>query len=169
MLGKENVMKRKIFVSLLALIMCFTLGGCAFGTKEKTYISHGLSVTMNDDFKEKSIVSQTVYLESTEAVFSALKEDFSALEAINLGKNASIKEYAEAVVANNNGDYEIKEEDGLTYFEYEKTVSGKDFYYLACVYKSDDAFWLINFASETSNKEKYQPLFKRWAKTVKFE
>ena len=80
-------MKRKIFVSLLALIMCFTLGGCTFGTKkEKTYTSHGLKVTMNDTFQEKSIVSQTVYLESTEAIFSALKEDFSALEAIDLGK-----------------------------------------------------------------------------------
>ena len=84
-------MKRKIFVSLLALIMCFTLGGCTFGTKEKTYTSHGLKVTMNDTFQEKSIVSQTVYLESTEAIFSALKEDFSALEAIHLGKNTSIK------------------------------------------------------------------------------
>ena len=40
MFRKENVMKRKIFVSLLALIICFTLGGCAFGTKEKTYTSH---------------------------------------------------------------------------------------------------------------------------------
>ncbi len=162
-------MKRKIFVSLLALVMCFTLGGCVFGSKNKTYTSHGISVTMNDKFQEKSIVSQTVYLESTEAIFSALKEDFSALESINLGKSASLNDYAKAVVANNNADYEIKEEDGLTYFEYEKTVSGKDFYYLACVYKSDDAFWLVNFASETSNKGKYQPLFKRWAKTVKFE
>lgn len=162
-------MKRKIFVSLLALVMCFTLGGCVFGSKNKTYTSHGISVTMNDKFQEKSIVSQTVYLESTEAIFSALKEDFSALESINLGKSASLNDYAKAVVANNNADYEIKEEDGLTYFEYEKTVSGKDFYYLASVYKSDDAFWLINFASETSNKGKYQPLFKRWAKTVKFE
>ena len=162
-------MKRKIFVSLLALIMCFTLGGCVFGSKNKTYTSHGISVTMNDTFQEKSIVSQTVYLESTEAIFSALKEDFSVLESINLGKSASLNDYAKAVVANNNADYKIKEEDGLTYFEYEKTVSGKDFYYLACVYKSEDAFWLVNFASETSNKDKYQPLFKRWAKTVKFE
>lgn len=162
-------MKRKIFVSLLALIMCFTLSGCVFGSKDKTYTSNGISVTMSDGFQEKSIVSQTVYLESTESIFSALKEDFSVLEAVDLGESASLKDYAEAVVANNKADYEIKEEDGLTYFEYEKTVSGKDFYYLACVYKSDDAFWLVNFASEASNKGKYQPLFKRWAKTIKFE
>ena len=44
----------------------------------------------------------------------------------------------------------------------------KDYYYLTCVLKSEDAFWLVNFASETSNKNKYQPLFKKWAKTIKF-
>ena len=55
-------MKRKIFVSLLALIMCFTLGGCTFGTKEKTYTSHGLKVTMNDTFQESHLYSLKAFL-----------------------------------------------------------------------------------------------------------
>ena len=131
-------MKRKIFVSLLALIMCFTLGGCTFGTKEKTYTSHGLKVTMNDTFQEKSIVSQTVYLESTEAIFSALKEDFSALEAIDLGKNTSIKEYAKAVVANNNAEYEIKEEDNVI---------------RVCYVKRDDMSYTVKYLDKANDEE----------------
>lgn len=162
-------MKRKFYVSIFILIIGTLLCGCTMKEKESTYTSHGLSVTMNEGFIEKSIVSQTVYFESNEAVFSALKEEFNLLESVNLGSNTTLKEYGEAIIKNNNSDYELKEEDGLTYFEYEKTVSGKDFYYLASVYKTDDAFWLINFACETSNKNKYQQLFKRWAKSIKFE
>lgn len=161
-------MKKKVFVSLLAIVVCMTLGGCFFAKNDKTYESHGLSITMPEGYTEKSIVSQTVYLEGTETIFTALKEDLSSLAQIGIDKNTSLKDYAKAVVENNKADYEIKEEDGLTYFEYEKQVSGKDYYYLTCVLKSEDAFWLVNFASETSNKNKYQPLFKKWAKTIKF-
>lgn len=162
-------MKRKVFVSFLALIMCLTLGGCIFGSKEKTYTSNGISVTMPEGFVEKSIVSQTAYFEGKESLFSALKEEFTTLSVVNLGKDSSLKEYAEAVIKNNKADYEIVEKDGLTYFEYEKSLSGKKYYYLASIYKTDDAFWLVNFACDSSNKAKYQPLFIRWAKTVKFD
>lgn len=161
-------MKKKVFVSLLAFVVCMTLGGCFFAKNDKTYESHGLSITMPEGYTEKSVVAQTVYLEGTETIFTALKEDLSTLAQIGIDENTSLKDYAKAVVENNKADYEVKEEDGLTYFEYEKQVSGKDYYYLACVLKSDDAFWLVNFASETSNKSKYQPLFKKWAKTIKF-
>ena len=127
-------MKKKVFVSLLAIVVCMTLGGCFFAKNDKTYESHGLSITMPEGYTEKSIVSQTVYLEGTEAIFTALKEDLSSLAQIGIDKNTSLKDYAKAVVENNKADYEIKEEDGLTYFEYEKQVSGKDYYYLTCVF-----------------------------------
>lgn len=160
---------KKILVVLCAFVSCILLGGCAFGNQEKTYSSHGISVTMNKGFVEKSIMSQTAYFQGTDALFTALKEDFDTLALIDLGSKSTKKDYAEAVVKNNKADYKVIEKDDLTYFEYEKSISGKDYYYLASVYKTDDAFWLVNFACEKANKEKYESIFKRWAKTVKFD
>ena len=69
---------------------------------------------MPDGFYEKSLASVTVYFESQETIVTALKEDFTTLEAINLGKNSTLKDYGQAVLANNQKSEELKEKDGLT-------------------------------------------------------
>ena len=43
-------------------------------------------------FMKKSLASVTVYFESQETIVTALKEDFTTLEAINLGKNSTLKD-----------------------------------------------------------------------------
>ena len=70
---------------------------------------------------------------------------------------------------NNKADYELQKEDSLRYFTYEKEVSGKNYFYLSAVAKSNDSFWLLTFASDVKDRDKYEPLFKTWAKSVKFE
>ena len=51
-----------------------------------------MTITMPDGFYEKSLASVTVYFESQETIVTALKEDFTTLEAINLGKNSTLKD-----------------------------------------------------------------------------
>ena len=161
---KKNI---KLFGLLLTVLL---IAGCSL-LKEptKTYTVNGISVTMKDDFKEKDLVSVTTYLESTDAIFTALKEEFVNLESVGINRNSTLRDYAEAVAYNNNlSSSNIIEQDGLVYFTYTREVSGKNFYYLATVYKSDDAFWLVNFACESKNKDSFEPKFIEWAKTVEF-
>ena len=162
---------KKVFKLLSLCIIASLIAGCSLpslGEKTKTYTSHGISVTMNDKFYEKSLLSATVYLESTDSIFTALKEDFNLLSTVGITKDSTLREYAELVVKANQLSTQIIEEDGLTYFTYEKTVSGKDFYYLATVYKSNDAFWLINFACEKNAQSSFKPKFIKKKKTVTF-
>ena len=161
-------MKKSILTIFLVVALCLMGTGCLTNTNDKTYTSHGMTITMPDGFYEKSLASVTVYFESQETIVTALKEDFTTLEAINLGKNSTLKDYGQAVLANNQKSEELKEKDGLTYFTYTTSVSGKNFFYTAVVYKTDDSFWLLNFACEDSNKDKYEDTFLKWAKTVKF-
>ena len=158
---------KKILYSFILLSMILLVAGCA--AKEKTYESHGIKITMQEGFNEKSLVSATVYLESIDSIFTALKEEFTILGQAGLDKDSTIEEYLTLVNAANNANYEIKTSGDLKYFTYESDVSGKTFYYLATAYKTDDAFWLCNFAAEAKNKEKFEPLFLKWAKTVEFE
>lgn len=156
---------KKIFVVLLS---CLVLVGCQVKAKDKTYTSHGLTITMQEGFVEKEIVAATVYYVSIDAVVMAIKEDFTSLEAIGINSSSSIDDYADAVLKNNGVDYNIQKEDGITYFTYEKEVSGKQYFYLSQVTKADDSFWLLNFMCDVKDKSKYEPLFKKWAKSVKF-
>ncbi len=164
----------KKYAKLICLgLLLFVVTGCSlsslFKESTKKYTVNGISVTMNDSFYEKDLVSQTAYLESQDAIFSALKEDFTELEVVGITKDSTLTDYAEAVKTANSFTGNIIEKDGLVYFTYEKDVSGKSFFYLASVYKADDAFWLVNFACESKNKDEFEPKFIEWAKTVEFE
>ena len=161
-------MKKSILTIFLVVALCLLQTGCLTDTSDKTYTSHGMSITMPDGFYEKSLASVTVYFESQETIVTALKEDFTTLAAVNLGENSTLQDYGQAVLANNQKSEELKEKDGLTYFTYTTSVSGKNFFYTAVVYKANDSFWLLNFACEDSNKDKYEDAFLKWAKTVSF-
>ena len=95
------------------------------------------------------------------------KQGFT-VDFVNLDENSTLQDYGQAVLANNQKSEELKEKDGLTYFTYTTSVSGKNFFYTAVVYKANDSFWLLNFACEDSNKDKYEDAFLKWAKTVSF-
>ena len=158
---------KKIFSLLFLIGLVFLVAGCE--AKKETYSSNGFKITMHEGFTEKSLASATVYYESMEAILTALKEEFTILAAAGITENSTVEDYLTAVSANNQETYEIKTSGDIKYFTYEKAVNGKDFYYLAIGYKSNDAFWLVNFAAEKANQAKYEPLFLEWAKTVEFE
>lgn len=158
---------RKIFGLVIIAVLSLIVVGCGVG--DKTYSSKGFKITMADGLYEKDLVSATVYYEGEEAIVSALKEEFTLVEIIGLSKESSLDEYVEAIMTNNQADYTVKTDGDMRYFTYENTVSGKKYFYFSAVYKSDDAFWLVNFASDINNKSKYEPLFLKWAKTVEFE
>lgn len=161
--------KKRIGIIVL-MVFCVMLGGCFNASvKQKDYSSHGFNIKMDDGMTEKDLATTTASFMSDNAIVTALKEEFDILEAVDIDENSSIEDYAKAVIKNNKADYELKEKDGINYFEYEKAVNGKDYYYLAVVYKSDDAFWLVNFACDKSNKDEYQGKFFDWAKTVTFD
>ncbi len=135
----------------------------------KTYSSNGFTIDLPKDFYEKSLASVTTYFESPTAIVTALKEEFSSLEVVNIGANSTVDEYAKAVARNNNITIDLKEisNTDYKYFTYEKSNAGKTFYYMGVVLKGDDSFWLVNFACEKSKKNEYHDKFITWAKTIK--
>lgn len=162
-------MQKKRMGAILLVMCCILLGGCfSKAVKQKDYTSHGFNIKMDEGMTEKDVMSTTATFMNNEAVVTALKEEFTLLETIGLSKDSKIEDYMEVIIENNKVDSEPKEKDGIHYIEYEKAVSGKNYYYVSAFYKSDDAFWLVNFACEKTNKKEYQETFLKWAKTVTF-
>lgn len=163
------MVNKKVGIIIL-IVFSLVIGGCFNSSlKQKDYASHGFNIKMDDNMSEKDIVATTASFMNDKVAISALKEEFAILEAVDIGSNSTVEDYALAVIKSNNNNYELKEKDGLNYFEYEQTVGGKDYYFYVVVYKSKNAFWLVTFTCEKSNKEEYQDKFFKWAKTVTFD
>ncbi len=164
----KKIVKSIIVTAAVALAaVCLTLVGC-FGGKPKTFSKAGMSITLTTKFTEQNIVTQTAYYVSTDSVVTALKEEFTLGEGV---KDYTISEYTAIVILNNSltATPNVREGKSYLWFTYEKKVNGKDFYYLATTFKATDAFWLIQFACEQSDKEKLTDTFLGWADSVTFE
>lgn len=86
-------------------------------------------------------------------------------------KDYTLEQYADLVLQNNNlSSAAIKTADGLVGFEYDSTnpETNDTFRYFSYVYKADDAFWLVQFATLSKNVETYAPEIVKWAKSVNF-
>ncbi len=168
-LSQRGFMKKiftTAFVCLFTLITILTLAGCS--AKEKTYEStSGISITLTDNFVEKEYITATYYLQSENAIFIAVKENFDDLSYYtSVNSESSLIDYANVVISGNLLTSTIKYQENLTYFTYNKSVSEKSFYYLAVVVKGTDAFWLCQFCCLDSTKEVYEQKFLEWAKTI---
>lgn len=163
---------KKIGLAVLVFMVSLVLVGCSLGgDKQKTYSTNGFKVTMDEGFYEKDLISATLYLESNNAIMTALKEKFTDLSAVDLSKDSKLDDYIELVMTVNKATGEPKKSsDGkYQYFTYEKEVSGKTFYYQATVVKGSDAFWLVNFACLESEKADFQEKFLKWADSIVVE
>lgn len=159
---------KRVF-AIIGIIFSFILiTGCTTSNTTKKYSVNGINVTMDDDFVEKENVSYTTYLLSDKAMFLALKEDFTTLSQIGIDNNSKLEDYANIIKKTNNLTNEFKKENNFMYTTYEKQINGKNYFYLAAVYKAKDAFWLVNFACVDKDKDKYMPKFIEWTKTVEF-
>lgn len=167
--------KRKGLVILIAAI----IAGAIFGfvvtsglfsdslAEEKAFSSGGITIILTDEFKKVNVENYTVAYESKNIAVFALKEELSLAEGF---EKYTLKEYADLVIKASNVSAKAKTTDGLTHFEYKYTnPQTKDVYkYFSYVYKTDDAFWVVQFATLSENADTYAQQITDWAKAIKF-
>ena len=135
----------------------------------KDFSSNGMTITLTYEFIQTDIENYTVAYDSKDVAVFALKESFTLVEGF---QDYTLEQYRNLVLQNNNlSSSKIKDKEGLTGFEYEFTnPDTKDVYkYFSFVYKSNDAFWLVQFATLADNVDDYSSRIFNWAKTVSFE
>lgn len=158
-----------LILTVVFVLIATSLVGC-FGPSEKVFSKAGMSITLDSGFNEKEYVSYTVCYDSKNVAIFVLKEEFSLFESADIDAAAlSLNDYAELVIANNSVDADVQTKDGLTYFKYNNSANGKEYTYSSYVYKTDDAFWLIQFATEQDEFEQNAARIEGFAKSVKFD
>lgn len=154
-------------VVLLGVVAAFFLLGDSGNAKEFT--SDGMTITLTEDFEEAVMDGFTAACKSPEAAMFALKEEFTLMEG---AEDLTIEEYVDILFQNNplTAESVLNTEDEIPWFEYSymDPMEGQTFRYFVAVYKSEDAFWLVQFAAPEALAEEMTPKFHKWAESVSF-
>jgi len=180
--SKENIANRKrgtrkgLLVLIAAIIVGAVLGYVTTSnlfsnknTKPKDFSYNGMNITLTDEFVKTDIENYTIAYGSKNVAIVALKEAFTLVDGF---QDYTLEQYGNLVLQNNNlSSSKIKNIEGLVGFEYEFTnPNTKEIYkYFSFVYKSNDAFWLVQFATLTEDVDEYSSRIIEWAKTISFE
>ncbi len=158
--------RRCLFSVLLLICSLSLLVGCA--VKPKVFAAEEMHMTLTSRFREVEQTGCTAMFSSRGEVVFVFRESISSLSDKGIDASSSLSDYA-AVIIQNNGlsDVNVEESDSLTCFTYEKEGDGKPFRYLAVVYRSTDAFWLVQFAAEADAFQR--ETFIAYAQSVAFE
>lgn len=164
---KKNI-KRGIWALIAAVIIGIALGLVDIyvldAPKEKDFSAQGMTITLTDEFRKFNYDEYTAVYDSENVEVFIFKMDTS--------EEDSLAEYAEsfAVYCGLTSD-DIKTADGLTHFTYTNVNSENnvEYQYAVYLYETDDAFWVIQFATTKKDANDYADEIQEWAKSVSFE
>jgi len=177
--NRKHGTRKGIVVLIVAIVVGAILGfliasGLFFNEtpdkapEAKAFSSDGMTITLTDEFRKTDIENYTVAYDSKNVAVFALKEAFSLADGF---EDYTVKQYADLVVKNNKLDSaKVKTNGGLTFFEYTYTnpETNDEYRYFSYVYKSNDAFWLVQFATLNKNSDTFVQEIEKWAKSVEF-
>lgn len=174
LLNRKKNNKKGILILCIAGVIGFLLGysftsnlNYNYQNSDGVFSDNGLTITLNSEFIHTPIQGYTNCYGSEDVAVFILKEPFALFTA----EIDTIEEYSSLVLENNNlPSTALKQIDGLTGFEREFTNPDTDetYKYYSYIYESDDAFWLIQFATLVSNIDEYEQSITEWAKSVSF-
>ena len=156
-----------IVVMILAFLVGIGIGLLGNTSSPKTFQLDGFSITLTDEFEPMDAPGFDEALSTDDVGFLVIEERFSRLEG---AEQLSLQEYGELVKKANNHSYELKEENGVTYYEY--TAEGEDgklFHYFVTVHKGPDAFWIVQFFTFADEANSYRDDIFQWAASIEFE
>lgn len=166
--GKKGVI---VLCIAAALGVCIGVFNNMMPAGPATFTNSGMTITLTDDFIKQDMDGFDACYGAEDVAVFAFKEPFDTLGAESAEEVAAYTsaDYGELFISANTfsalGGVQTK--DGLTYVEY--TADGVDYFYRAYIYKTDDAFWVVQFAVDEADKAEYADDFVTWANSVSFE
>ena len=133
----------------------------------KQFSAEGMTITLTEAFKSVQISDFTSCYESKEVLVMNMKQSFAEIPGL---KSMTLEEYRTALTANVQADREMKDYGGIPGFEYDYTSADQkeSYHYRVYLFKTDDAFWIVEFATRQNKFSSWESRIDEWAKSVKF-
>ncbi|MBQ4121079.1 MAG: hypothetical protein IJD35_03590 [Clostridia bacterium] len=158
---------KRILLVLTALVLLVSLVSCG-EAQPKTFTAEGMSVTLTDAFTKRSVDGYTVTYDSKDVAVFAIKESFSLFE----GYDVTLEEYADLVRQSNasRNPTAVVERDGVLTMEYSflNESENETYKYLCTMFKGEDAYWVIQFATKENAYDGLFDTLMTYAKSVSF-
>ena len=160
---------RIISLSLSLIVIAFLFVGCtttAYEGEPKTFTKEDLlSITLTDQFEEKTIPGTFLSAEST-GFFN--KVTFAASSVYN-PSGLTVKYVVSELIhqAREEGHTIIATSE--EHFEFTTDADGTTMYFYDLVMKKYGKTYLFEFACKESQKDEYRPYFIEWASTIVFD
>jgi hypothetical protein len=172
--------KRGTVILALALAIGIALGAfisifLVLKKAPKVFSCNELSITLTAAFEDSyydydasDYIGYDFICETEDVLVTGAREPFSFFEGMDV---VTLEEYGDFILSINElRNLELKEDGDHIYFEYDRSFeeSGRDVHYYVCLYKADEAFWLVQFMTSTKDFAKYSSNIVEWANTVTF-
>lgn len=176
----ESVIKNRkkgtkigIMVLIIAAIVGFVIGfSSTFSNGNgdtKEFKCDEMQITLTDEFMKVPVSGFDACFANDEIVILVTRDDLDVLYDL---EEYSLKEYGDlSLEANELADVsEVKENNGIMYYDYEAENAEENctYYYYATIFKSEDAFWTIQFAVLTEDVDQYMPQIIEFSETITF-
>ena len=157
-------MKRKVStLIILCVIACLALTACAEESGTFTYTCEDLTLEIPSSCTEISTeAAQNFAFAFSDSKISimGMREEKSSLPE---GADMTPEEYAEQIKIPEDSELTVTNDNGLILMEFDNKVKGlirkKTFKYMASVYETEDAFWLIQCACLEKEYETSRDVF----------
>lgn len=171
--NRKKGSKKGLIVLLIACIIGIAIGVLVNlylitrTVKPKDYSADGMSITLTNQFKEVDSDVFVACYETPAVSVMTMKEEFELEEGFG---NLTLEEYGEGLIMYNeqSARSELMEDGDLLYFIYDDIFDHKYYTWVTYVYKSDDAFWYVDFVTLKEDAEAYREAISEWARTVRF-
>lgn len=177
---RKKTKKKAYIIMALACVVGLLIGffGPALLSPEvkdddpRAFYCEEMSIVLTKGFTDSYMEGYSGCFDSETAAVFVTREEFSLMEGL---KDYTLDEYGKLVLDSNKDLFpegtEIKTEDGLTYYEhsYFDEEAEEGYNYFGVLLKSDEAFWVVEFACSDYDYEVYRPYFVKWAKTIEFD
>ena len=160
---------KRIIAFVMCVFMLILLCACN-NIADETFTKDGITLTLTTEFIEKTYPNYHVCYESKNIAVFVLREGFDSFEGFG---DYTLAQYAELMKLNSTKDgqlpTDVKLTEGVTYYEYSYLSKSDEvsYKYFTAMYKGDDAFWTVQFATEVADYEGLKSEILKYAQTVK--
>lgn len=160
-----------IVACVVGLVSGFAGGRAAVrnNTKPKDFTVDEMTITLTGSFKETKAEGFAAAYGTHEVAVFIVKEPFALAEGFG---DLSLEEYGELVIGNNaaaaGAQLQMGEDPLWFSYTYTPPQQEETYYYHCAMFKSADAFWLVQFATPEDKAEEYMPQFAQWLDSVTF-
>lgn len=151
---------------VIGLVSVLDFGAMLSGPE--TFTTEEFSITLTSQFEAFEAGEYNACYEIDQVMVMFMKESFADNSTLSY---LSLEQYGQALIQSYEGSAGavLNTQDGEPYsFTYTETIDGEECTYVTYVFKTDDAFWYVDFVTFSEYSAKYSDEIQEWAKSIVF-